>query len=104
MFFLCQRTDTMPEQRALVNSDHVVAVLPVAGGSKTKVYLDTGESWEISLAFPQTVALFRNEAEVVNGLPAERGRGQVLGAGPEPQTPISGGFIGNPGLRRQPGT
>ena len=102
MFFLCQRTDTMPEQRALVNSDHVVAILPVAGGVRTKVYLDIGESWEIALGFPHAVALFRNETEVVNGLPTERGRGQIAGAGAEPQTPPSGGFTNNPGLRRQP--
>ncbi|MBV9824301.1 MAG: hypothetical protein JO001_01265 [Alphaproteobacteria bacterium] len=102
MFFLCQRTDTMPEQRALVNSDHVVALLPIAGGVRSKLYLDTGESWEIALGFPYAVALFRNEAEVVSGLPADRPRSQIAGAGAEPQTPPSGGFNNNPGLRRQP--
>ena len=32
MFLVVQRTDTLPEMRALVNTDHVVAVMPVAGG------------------------------------------------------------------------
>ena len=48
MFILCQRTDTLPEMRALVNSDHVVAALPSGGGVRTKLLLDSGESWEIS--------------------------------------------------------
>jgi hypothetical protein len=104
MFFLVQRTDTMPEQRALVNSDHVVALLPIAGGSKSKVYLTTGDSWEIVLPFAHVVALFRNEMEVTNAIPADRPKGQVIGAGPEPQVAPRGGFQGNPGLRRQPGT
>jgi hypothetical protein len=103
MFFLVQRTDTMPEQRALVNSDHIVALLPIAGGSKSKVYLTTGDAWEIVLPFAHVVALFRNEAEVINAVPTERARGQVIGTAPEPQIAPAGGFQGNPGLRRQPG-
>jgi hypothetical protein len=100
MFFLVQRTDTIPEQRALVNSDHIVAVLPTVGGSRSKLYLDNGEGWEISLPFAHLVALFRNEAEISNALPAERPRGQVLGAGAEPLHPPSGGLAPPP--RRTP--
>jgi len=104
MFFLVQRTDTIPEQRALVNAENIVAVLPMVGGSRSKLYLDNGEGWEISLPFTHLVALFRHESEVTNALPPGRPGGQALGAGPEPQRPPSGGFSNNPGLRRQPGS
>ena len=63
MFVLVQRTDTLPEMRALVNTAHVVAALPVAGGVRTKLYLAVGESWEISLPFTRTVSLLREETE-----------------------------------------
>lgn len=63
MFILVQRTDTLPEMRVMVNSDHVVAALPVAGGVRTKLYLAIGESWEISLPFNRAVSLLREEAE-----------------------------------------
>jgi hypothetical protein len=59
MFMLVQRTDTLPELRALVNTDHVVAVMPVAGGVRTKPYLSNGDTWEIAL--PSIV--FREEIE-----------------------------------------
>jgi hypothetical protein len=96
MFFLCQRTDTLPEQRALVNSEHVVAILPVAGGVRSKLYLVNSEAWEISLPFTRTVALFREETEVVSGVPPqERGRA-MAGAGSEA---APGGM---PSLRPQP--
>jgi hypothetical protein len=61
MFLLVQRTDTMPEVRALINTDHIVAVLPVFGGTKTKFHLDNGETWEIGLPFSQAQNLFREE-------------------------------------------
>ncbi len=61
MFLLCQRTDTMPEMRVLLNTDHIVAVMPVFGGSKTKFYLDNGEAWEIGMPFSQAQTVFREE-------------------------------------------
>ena len=61
MFLLVQRTDTMPEVRVLINTDQVIAVLPVFGGTKTKFLLTTGESWEIGLPFTQAQTLFRVE-------------------------------------------
>ena len=48
MFLVVQRTDTLPEMRALVNTNHVVAVMPVAGGVRTKLYLSNGDTWEVS--------------------------------------------------------
>ena len=64
MFILVQRTDTLPEIRTMVNTDHIVAILPVAGGAKTKFYLTTGESWEIGLNFSQALALMRERVKV----------------------------------------
>jgi hypothetical protein len=64
MFLLVERTDTVPEMRALVNSDHVVAVLPASGGVRTKLCLAIGETWEIELPFTQAVALFRGKTEI----------------------------------------
>jgi hypothetical protein len=61
MFLLVQRTDTMPEVRVLINTDHIIAVLPVFGGTKTKFHLANGEAWEIGLPFTQAQALFRVE-------------------------------------------
>jgi hypothetical protein len=63
MFLVVQRTDTLPEMRALVNTDHVVAVMPVAGGVRTKLYLSNGDTWEISLPFTRSSAVFREEIE-----------------------------------------
>ncbi|HEX3952393.1 MAG TPA: hypothetical protein VHW90_02390 [Stellaceae bacterium] len=96
MFFLCQRTDTIPEQRALVNAEQVVAILPVAGGIKSKLYLTNGEAWEIGLAFARAVALFREETDVVAGMPTpERPRPTApSGTAAEPPT------VGFPSIRR----
>ena len=63
MFLVVQRTDTLPEMRALVNTDHVVAVMPVAGGIRTKLYLSNGDTWEIALPFTRASAVFREEIE-----------------------------------------
>jgi hypothetical protein len=65
MFLLVQRTDTLPEMRAVVNTDHVIAVMPVAGGVKTKLYLSNGDTWDIALVFTRAAALF--QAESVTG-------------------------------------
>jgi hypothetical protein len=67
MFLVVQRTDTLPEMRALVNTDHVVAVMPVAGGVKTKLYLANGDTWEVALPFTRASAVFHAEAEPVPG-------------------------------------
>jgi hypothetical protein len=63
MFLVVQRTDTLPEMRALVNTDHVVAVMPVAGGVRTKLYLSNGDTWEVSLPFTRASTVFREEVE-----------------------------------------
>ena len=63
MFLVVQRTDTLPEMRALVNTDHVVAVMPVAGGVRTKLYLSNGDTWEVALPFTRASAVFRGEVE-----------------------------------------
>ena len=63
MFLVVQRTDTLPEMRALVNTDHVVAVMPVAGGVRTKLYLSNGDTWEVALPFTRASAMFREEIE-----------------------------------------
>ncbi|HET6197094.1 MAG TPA: hypothetical protein VFE12_15135 [Acetobacteraceae bacterium] len=63
MFLVVQRTDTLPEMRALVNTDHVVAVMPVAGGVRTKLYLSNGDTWEVAMPFTRASALFREEIE-----------------------------------------
>jgi hypothetical protein len=63
MFLVVQRTDTLPEMRALVNTDHVVAVMPVAGGVRTKLYLSNGDTWEVAWPFTRSSAVFRGEIE-----------------------------------------
>ena len=63
MFLVVQRTDTLPEMRALVNTDHVVAVMPAAGGVKTKLYLSNGDTWDIALPFARASSVFREEIE-----------------------------------------
>jgi hypothetical protein len=65
MFLLCQRTDTLPEIRALVNTDHLIAISPVSGGIKSKLVLVNGESWEVNLPFTRAIALLRTEVEIV---------------------------------------
>lgn len=61
MFLVVQRTDTLPEMRALVNTDHIVAVMPVGGGTKTKLYLSNGDSWDVALPFNRAVTVFGEE-------------------------------------------
>ena len=61
MFLVVQRTDTVPEMRALVNP--VVAVMPVASGVRTKLCLSNGDIWEISLPFTGASAALREEVE-----------------------------------------
>ena len=61
MFLVVQRTDTLPEMRALVNTDHVVAVMPVADGVNTKLYLSKDDSWDIGLPFTRASTVFREE-------------------------------------------
>ena len=61
MFLVVQRTDTMPELRALLNTDHVISVTPVFGGTKSKLVLDNGETWEIGVPFVQAQVLFHAE-------------------------------------------
>ena len=63
MFLVVQRTDTLPEMRALVNTDHVVAVMPVAGGVRTKLYLSNGDTWEVALPFTRASVVFREDVE-----------------------------------------
>ena len=64
MFLLVQRTDTLPEMRAVVNTDHIVAVMPVAGGVKTKLYLSNGDTWDVALPFTRAIAMFRGDDSV----------------------------------------
>jgi hypothetical protein len=61
MLLVVQRTDTLSEMRALVNTDDVVAVMPVAGGVRTKLHLSNGDTWEIP--FTRASAVFREEIE-----------------------------------------
>jgi len=72
MFILVQRTDTLPEMRSLVNTDQIVAVLPVAGGVKTKLYLTTGESWEVALPFTRAIHLLQGSETAGPAAPVER--------------------------------
>jgi hypothetical protein len=78
MFMLCQRTDTLPEMRVLVNSDHIVAVVPISGGVKSRLILSNGETWEVALSFTRAISLLHAELEIVEPvLPAERRQGFV---------------------------
>lgn len=63
MFLVVQRTDTLPEMRALVSTDHAVAVMPVAGGVRTRLYLSNGDASEDSLPFSRAGTVFREEVE-----------------------------------------
>ena len=65
MFLLCHRTDTLPEIRALVNTDHIIAVSPVSGGVKSRLSMSNGEAWEVSLSFTRAMSLLHAEAEIV---------------------------------------
>ena len=73
MFVVVQRTDTLPEMRALVNTDHIVAVNPVGGGVKSRFTLSNGEVWEVGLPFTRAITLLHAELEIVEPvLPVER--------------------------------
>ena len=61
MFLVVQRTDTLPEMRALVNTDHVVAVMPIPDGVKLR--LSNDDTWGIALPFPRASAVFRQDIE-----------------------------------------
>lgn len=64
MFLLYVRKDMIPELRVLVNTDHIVAAMPAgAGGDKTKLYLSTGENWEVALPFTRAIAILRDGDE-----------------------------------------
>jgi len=69
MFLLCQRTDTLPEIRALVNTDHLIAISPVSGGVKSKLVLVNGESWEVNLPFTRAIAMLHAAVEIVEPVP-----------------------------------
>jgi hypothetical protein len=47
--------------RALVNTDHVVAVMPVP--DLVKLRLSNDDTWEIALPFPHARAVFRQDIE-----------------------------------------
>jgi hypothetical protein len=75
MFVVLQRTDTLPEMRALVNSDHIISMAPVAGGLKSRLTLSNGEVWEIALPFPRAISLLKAEVEIVEPIvPVDRRR------------------------------
>ena len=65
MFYLVRRTDTIPEFRVLINTDHIVGVAPVSGGVKSRLFLSTGETWEVELAFNRAINLLRGPLDVV---------------------------------------
>ncbi len=78
MFIVCQRTDTLPETRALVNSEHIVPVNPVGGGLKSRLTLSNGEAWEVALPFTRAISLLHAELEIVEPVvPVERRPGFV---------------------------
>jgi hypothetical protein len=62
MFLLYVRKDMIPALRVLVNTDHIVAAMPAGAGDKTKIFLSTGESWEVALPFAQAIAVLRDGA------------------------------------------
>jgi hypothetical protein len=92
MFVVVQRTDTLPEMRALINSDHIVAVNPVGGGVKSRLTLSNGEVWEVSLPFTRAITLLHAELEIVEPvLPVDRRPGFTERRGtPAPPEPASG--------------
>ena len=74
MVVLCQRTDIMPEMRALVNTDHVIAIT-VSGGVKSRLTLVNGEAWEVNLSFTRAISLLRHEPDIVEPVaPVDRRR------------------------------
>ena len=75
MFVVVQRTDTLPEIRALVNSDHVISIAPVGGGTRSRWSLSNGETWEVAMPFTRALSLLRAELEMVEPvLPVGRPR------------------------------
>lgn len=64
MFLLCRRTDVIPETRVLINPQHIVAVLPISGAAKSRVYMDNGEAWEVEVPFRDAIAFFRDNEQV----------------------------------------
>ena len=73
MFVVLQRTDTLPEMRALVNTDHIIAMAPVSGGVKSRLTLSNGEAWEIALPFTRAISLLNAEVEIVEPIvPVQR--------------------------------
>ena len=96
MFVVVQRTDTLPEMRALVNTDQIVAVNPVGGGIKSRFTLSNGEVWEVALPFTRAITLLRAELEIVEPvLPVERRPGFIdrRGASPPSEPSASESFI-----------
>jgi hypothetical protein len=65
MFLLCQRTDTMPAMRALVNTDHIITVTAASGGLKSRFTLSNGEAWEVALPFTRLIGLLHADLEIV---------------------------------------
>ena len=64
MFLLYLRKDMLPELRVLVNTDHIVGAMPSgAGGDKTKLFLSTGETWEVGAPFARVIAVLRDGAD-----------------------------------------
>jgi hypothetical protein len=92
MFVVVQRTDTLPEMRALINSDHIVAVSPVGGGFKSRLTLTNGEVWEVALPFTRAITLLHAELEIVEPvLPVDRRPGFTERRGtPAPSEPAPG--------------
>jgi hypothetical protein len=63
MFLLYVRKDMIPELRVLVNTDHIVGATPSgSGGDKTKLFLSTGETWEVGVPFTRVIAVLRDGA------------------------------------------
>ncbi len=65
MFVVVQRTDTLPELRALVNTDHIISVAPVGGGTRSRWSLSNGETWEVGMPFTRALSLLQAEPEMV---------------------------------------
>ncbi|MGE5269515.1 MAG: hypothetical protein ACM3JG_07565 [Thiohalocapsa sp.] len=101
MFIVVHRTDTLPEMRALVNTDHIVSVAPVGGGLKSRFSLSNGEAWEVSLPFTRAINLLHAELEIVEPVaPVERRR--ELGERPAPPEPAPAPTGAPEGDRRSP--
>lgn len=101
MFVVVHRTDTLPEMRAVVNADHIVAINPVGGSVKSRLTLSNGEIWEVALPFTRAISLLRAEVEIVEPVaPVER-RQAFSERRPPPPEPKPGepGFVDR---RREP--